>query len=137
MVTKRILCAERLRRVPTQFSWVDRRLVRDKHICGLSNESRALYLFLMTVSDADGLSYYSDAAIERYIELHPAMAAQARAQLCAAGLIAYHRPLYQVLSLDRNTEAAANLPCEHSLQRGSSEPVSLADILRQALGGVR
>jgi hypothetical protein len=42
MVVKRILCPDRLRRVPKQFSWVDLCLVRDKHICGLSHTSLAL-----------------------------------------------------------------------------------------------
>lgn len=60
MVAKRILCSERLRRLPGQFSWIDHRLVRKKHICGISHSALALYLFLLTVSDAEGLSYYSD-----------------------------------------------------------------------------
>jgi hypothetical protein len=135
MVAKRILCPDRLRRVPKQFSWVDHRLVRDEHIRGLSHQSLALYLFLVTVSDADGLSYYSNAAIERYLNLHSVMAAEARRELCCAGLIAYSRPLYQVLSLE---EASAALPaalCEHPRPRGSSEPLALGDILRQARAG--
>jgi hypothetical protein len=138
MATKRILCADRLRRVPKQFSWVDQRLVRDKHICGLSNESRALYLFLVIVSDAEGLSYYSDAAVERYLSLHPVITAQSRAQLCAAGLIAYRHPLYQVLSLDMVDEVVPTLFGERPRVRGRSEAMSLGDILRQAQqGGVR
>ena len=32
MPVKRVLRAERLRRVPTQFSWIDQRLVRDRHL---------------------------------------------------------------------------------------------------------
>ena len=31
-VFKRVLCPERLRKVPEQFSWIDQRLVRDRHI---------------------------------------------------------------------------------------------------------
>jgi hypothetical protein len=135
MVAKRILCPDRLRRVPRQFSWVDHRLVRDKHTCGLSHESLALYLFLVVVSDADGLSYYSDAAIERHINIHPAMIAQARAELCAAGLLAYSRPLYQVLSLEKVSARLPAAPCESAQPRGSSEAVSLGEVLRQAMGG--
>ena len=60
-VIKRVLCPERLRRVPPQFSWIDHRLVRDRHIAGRSAEALALYLFLVTVADGQGLSYYSDA----------------------------------------------------------------------------
>jgi hypothetical protein len=32
MITKRLLCPERLRQVPPQFSWIDQRLVRDGHL---------------------------------------------------------------------------------------------------------
>jgi hypothetical protein len=137
MVTKRILCPDRLRRVPKQFNWVDHRLVRDKYIHGLSHESLALYLFLVTVSDAEGLSYYSDAAIQRYLNLDSLMAGQARLELCGAGLIAYSRPLYQVLSLENFSPTVSAVPCDVSNPRVDSEAVSLGDILRQAIGGAR
>jgi hypothetical protein len=32
MKTKRLLCPQRLRTVPQQFSWIGRRLVRESHI---------------------------------------------------------------------------------------------------------
>ena len=32
MPIKRVLCPERLRSIPAQFSWVDNRIVRDPHI---------------------------------------------------------------------------------------------------------
>jgi hypothetical protein len=140
MVIKHILCAERLRCVPKQFSWVDHRLVRDKRICGLSHPALALYLFLVTVSDGEGLSYYSDAALQRYLGLDTFMAKQARLDLCQAGLIAYSRPLYQVLSLDRLTglTSATTIPCESAPARhDSGKPESLGELLHGALGGAR
>lgn len=99
-VIKRVLCPERLRRVPEQFSWIDHRLVRDRHIAGRSAGALALYLFLVTVADGQGLSYYSDPAIGRLLPLDASGLAHARQELIAARLIAYQRPLYQVLSLD-------------------------------------
>ena len=51
---------DRIRKVPRQFSWIDHRLVRDHHIDRCSHGAAALYLFLVTVADAGGLSYYSD-----------------------------------------------------------------------------
>jgi len=99
-VLKRVLCRERLRRVPPQFNWVDHRLVRDRHICRCSAQALALYLFLVTVADAEGLSYYSDAAILRLLPLDGPALLSARQELIAAQLIAYQKPLYQVLALD-------------------------------------
>jgi hypothetical protein len=99
-VIKRVLCRERLRHIPPQFNWVDHRLVRDRRICGVSVQALALYLFLVTVADAEGLSYYSDLTIARLLPLDGFALERARQELSAAQLIAYQKPLYQVLALD-------------------------------------
>jgi hypothetical protein len=100
MIRKRVLCPQRLRKVPPQFSWIDHRLVRDKHIAGKSAEALALYLFLVTVADGQGLSYYSDAGLGKLLPLDGPGLDRARHELIRARLIAYEKPLYQVLSLD-------------------------------------
>jgi len=100
VVVKRVLCPPLLRRVPPQFSWIDHRLVRDRHITGRSVQALALYLFLVTVADGQGLSYYSDAGIAKLLPLDGSALALARQELIRARLIAYQKPLYQVLSLD-------------------------------------
>lgn len=132
---KRVLCPERLRQVPSQFSWIDHRLVRDRHIVGRSAEALALYLFLVTVSDGRGLSYYSDRTIGRLLlPLDGSTLDRARQELIWARLIAYEKPLYQVLSLGKFT--AANL-AHHGGQAGvgpvprSGQAESLGQILRQ------
>lgn len=119
-VIKRVLCPPLLRRVPEQFSWIDHRLVRDRHIAGRSADALALYLFLVTVADGQGLSYYSDAAIGRLLPLDAARLAGARQELIRARLIAYQKPLYQVLSLD---------PLAVAPRSGQAQ--SLGQILRQ------
>jgi len=97
---KRLLRPDRRRRVPEQFSWIDHRLVREQHIerCGL--EGCALYLFLLTVADAEGLSYYSERTLCARLPLDIEGVRGARQQLINADLIAFEAPLYQVLSLD-------------------------------------
>jgi hypothetical protein len=100
MLNKTVLCPERLRRVPAQFSWVDHRLVRHDHVRRCDCAALALYLVLVTVADAQGLSYYSDAKLAAMLSLSREQLAEARQRLLAAELIAYERPLYQVLSLD-------------------------------------
>src|SRR5579871_313758 len=98
-VCKRLLRKDRLRQVPHQFSWIDHRLVRDRHIGRCCSDALALYLFLVTVADGQGLSYYGDAAICRILPLDAAALSRARQELMANELIAYQRPLYQVLAL--------------------------------------
>ena len=121
-VVKRVLCRERLRRVPPQFSWIDHRLVRDRHIGRCSAQGLALYLFLVTVADGQGLSYYSDQTITRLLPLDAVGLARARQELTAARLIAYQRPLYQVLALDAPAPSTPRLPV--------GQPMSLGEILR-------
>jgi hypothetical protein len=129
---KRLLVPSRVRRVPRQFSWVDQRLVRDNHIGRCSVAALALYLLLVTVADAQGLSYYADASIGRLLSLSPTQLAAAREALIRAGLIAYSHPLYQVLALDRSAEPPA--PLNGRSTRGAGEFKALREVLRQALG---
>lgn len=107
MTLKRVLCVERLRTLPAQFSWIDQRLVRERHIDACDAPAAALYLFLLTVADAQGLSYYSDAVLAKRLSMSLPRLVQARADLQRLGLIAYERPLYQVLALDRPAPAQA------------------------------
>lgn len=88
-----------MRRVPAQFSWVDQRLVRDRHLDHLDAYAAALYLFLVTVADAQGLSWYGDTSTARRLSIDPERLRRARDDLVRAGLLAYVRPLYQVLAL--------------------------------------
>ncbi len=131
MTEKRILCRQRVRKVPRAFSWVDHRLVRDGHISRCSHEALALYLLLVTVSDAEGLSYYSEKSLCRLLNMEKAVLASARGELCKVGLIAYSRPLYQVLSLDPSTRSP------ETAARDRSEASSIGEVLRRAAGGAK
>ncbi len=97
---KWVLRPDRLRRVPPQFSWIDQRLVRERLLERCDVQALALYLVLVTVADAKGLSYYGEASLARLLSMPAARLIQARADLIRLDLIAYERPLYQVLSLD-------------------------------------
>jgi len=127
LIKKRILCPERLRKVPAQFSWVDHRLVRQRHIQRCDHGALALYLVLVTVADAEGLSYYSDESLERMLHLDHAGLCAARAQLCQHGLVAYQTPLYQVLSLE---ESPTSLPPAERAGRCLSVHAVLQQILQ-------
>jgi len=107
MRTKRILCERRLRRIPAQFSWIDQRLVFEGHLARCDAHAAALYLFLVTVADAHGLSYWGDARVARMLSCPITRLAQAREELLRAGLIAYDSPLYQVLALDESARPSA------------------------------
>jgi hypothetical protein len=126
MKTKPILCPERLRHVPRQFSWIDQRLVRDHHIQNRSPQALALYLFLCTVADAQGASYYSDTTTGKILSFSSAQLREARAELVAAGLIAHRPPFYQVLSLETRPTA----PLAPTPPPRAGEVLSIGEIFR-------
>jgi hypothetical protein len=97
---KQPICVSKLRKVPKQFSWVDQRLVRDHYIDQLSPQACALSLFLVTVADAQGLSYSADPSLGQRLSMTNPELHQARQALITQGLVAYQRLLYQVLALD-------------------------------------
>jgi hypothetical protein len=119
---KRVLNPERLRKVPPQFSWLDHRLVQENYFVRCDPPAWTLYLFLTSVADAEGLSYYSDASLMRRLKMDPLGLAASRQQLIQAGLITHEKPLYQVLSLE-------------PVGAARSGPASVGEILRKALGG--
>ena len=131
---KQLLWPERLRQVPLQFSWVDHAFVQQHFIDRCEARTAALYLFLVTVCDAQGLSYYGAATLARRLHLSDEDLESARRQLIELDLIAFRAPLYQVLALPG--AVAASRPPSHPVSRGpgpaGSEPVSLATLLQQA-----
>lgn len=136
---KTLINRDLIRKVPPRFSWVDQRMVTEGFIGNLSDRARSLYLFLVIVADAQGLSYYADKSVCRHLgwDKERAQAEQqeeeegpsavktplrhlleARIELCRLNLIAYQAPLYQVLSLNPNQRTA--------IQSGQQETLALA-----------
>ena len=130
MINKHLLRPQRLRHIPPSFSWVDHRLVRHDYLARADHHAWTLYLFLVTVADAQGLSFYSDAGLCRRLATDPVTLSAARQQLVRADLIAYRKPLYQVLSLPEDPTPSA----EPSAPR-TGEAKSLGALLRRALEG--
>jgi hypothetical protein len=123
MIVKTPILPKRVRKVPKSFSWIDHRLVRDRHIERLSHGAMALYLFLVCVGDRQGLSYYGDQSLANKLNMEAAALDHARSELIGAGLVAWQRPIYQVLGLD--PEPAPRKPCRGAMRLG--------DILNQAM----
>ena len=123
MVEKRLLCPNRRRRTPAQFSWLDHRLVRERRLESCPVEAWALYLFLVTVGDAQGLSYYCDASLTARVPLDPPRASTRPLSPHRRRTHRLRAPLYQVLSLD---DAPAT-----STQHRSAPARRLSEVLQQ------
>jgi hypothetical protein len=120
---------DRIRSIPEQFSWVDHRLVRDRHLEHLSHEAAALYLFLVTVADCQGLSYYSAPSLCERLVMDASTLEGARMELIRAGLVAYKKPLYQVLPLGEVLSPKS--------AKTSGEPMAIGEISKKLAGGAR
>lgn len=138
MLSKRmVLRTDRVRRIPSRFSWLDQRLVREGHLRGLSPWSGTLYLFLGTVSDRYGMSWYS----ARRICLETGMSfdelAAARSELAARELIAYQDGLYQLLELPRPVDTGAQPPTPASGTSAAAERPATREEVNAILAAFR
>ena len=134
---KRLLLPQRLRQVPEQFSWIDQALVQRHLIDRCDARAASLYLFLVTVADAQGLSYYGSASLMQRLHLSTEELGAARQQLIDLELLAYQAPLYQVLAIAGTTAAprtastSTTSPPPPPAAVDTGGPVSLAQLLGQ------
>jgi hypothetical protein len=99
MQGKRVLDPKRVRKIEGSFSWIDHRFITGGFLRDLSTLEILLYLFLVAVSDRNGLSFYYDDRIASLLKIDLAALGRAREGLVLRSLVAYQPPLYQVLSL--------------------------------------
>jgi hypothetical protein len=118
MTIKRLLCPQRVRKIEGSFSWIDHRFVTGGFLHELSMTEILLYLFLVAVSDRNGLSFYHDDRIGSLLKIDLAALGTAREALIRRSLLAYDPPLYQVLSLPPKPVA---LPSREEMARQQRE----------------
>jgi hypothetical protein len=122
---KHLLRRDRIRRLPKEgWSWIDRRFLREK-APDLDRDSILLYFFLAAASDKDGLSFFSDLSIAGRLRMTEGSLERSRVELERHDLIAYEKPLYQVLSI---AEPFSPPP------RRESEPSLIQDLFRELAG---
>lgn len=106
MIIKRPPDPRRLRSLPPRgFGWIDHRLLRAGYLQRASSQALALYCLLVCASDQAGLSYYSDARLCELLRLEGAALCAARRELIALSLLAYKKPIFQLLALQETTAA--------------------------------
>ena len=134
MIEKNPIDRTRLRRLPHEgFSWIDRRFIRAGFLRALTPQAAFLYFFLAAVSDRDGLSFYGDKRVSELLGFAPGEVEAARSLLVRRELVLFNGSLYQLLPLP------AARPSAHPDRRPTrrtcttTEPLSLAAILREAM----
>jgi hypothetical protein len=99
MIKKKILTPNRIRRIDGGFSFVPHRFVTDGFLAVLGQKGILLYLFLIIVSDRNGISFYSYDAICTLLQITVDEYIEARDSLINKDLIAFDGTLFQVLDL--------------------------------------
>jgi hypothetical protein len=102
MIKKRILNSDRIRRIKGGFSFIPHRFLTDGFLASLRQDELLLYLFLVIVSDRNGLSYYSYDAICSLLQMGLDQYIDARNALMDKDLIVFDGTVYQVLELPSN-----------------------------------
>lgn len=127
MVNKMLIDHHRKRRIPSHFSWIDHRLIRNGYSKRCSTEALGLYLFLIAVSDSEGLSYYGDKRISLEINCTQELVLSLRRELISAELIAFSNRIYQVLDLGHS-------PAKVQIKQEIQGVHSMNDILEKMFG---
>lgn len=121
MYKKRVLNTARIRRITGSFGWIDHRFITGGLIRAMSSWEILLYLFLVTVADKDGLSFYGDKTILGLLKIDKAALSKAREGLVSRSLIDYNGAVYQVLEL----------PGVSGRRGTAKEPLRTGDILKE------
>jgi hypothetical protein len=128
MKRKVLIDPRRKRRIPPHFSWIDHRLIRDGVAKKCKIEAMGLYLFLVAVSDSDGLSFYGEKRISEELNCSVNLITSLRSELITAGLIAYREGIYQILDLEIQVPESSVRPDATGFYRAG-------DIANKIVGG--
>ena len=124
MIRKRVLNAERLRRIDGGFSFIPHRFLTDGFFASLHQRELLLYLLLVIVSDRHGLSFYGYDTICSLLQFTLDHYIEARDGLIEKDLIAFDGTVFQVLAL----------PCTPKQDMaGKEDPAVIARLIRESL----
>jgi len=130
MITKKVLVADRIRRIDGGFSFIPHRFLTDGFLQSLQQQELMLYVFLVLAADRYGLSYYSYERICSLLHMTVEQYIAARDALIEKNLIAFDGTLFQVLSLPSGLT-------QHSVKKnrrqltGYQTPAAIGPIIAQ------
>ena len=132
MITKKVLAADRIRRIDGGFSFIPHRFLTDGFLTSLQQQELLLYLFLVLAADRYGLSYYSYKRICSLLHLGVEQYITARDGLINKDLIAFDGTLFQVLDLPQKP---SQVPMP-SHRTSNENPVPIAQLIQQSLKAI-
>ena len=134
MITKKVLVADRIRRIDGGFSFIPHRFLTDGFLKVLSQHELLLYVFLILAADRYGLSFYGYDRICSFLHLTLEQYIAARDGLIEKDLIAFDGSLFQVLSLPASpAQSSMNIP--GGQLKDCRTPAAIGPIIAQLFKG--
>jgi hypothetical protein len=134
MITKKVLAADRIRRINGGFSFIPHRFLTSGFLASLQQQELMLYVFLVLAADRHGLSYYSYERICSLLHMTLEQYTAARNGLIEKDLIAFDGTLFQVLSLPASPARGSMNIAGRQLKSGQP-PAAIGPIIAQLFKG--
>ena len=99
MIKKKLLAADRVRKIDGGFSFIPHRFLTDGFFAALSPHELLLYFLLVLAGDRNGVSFYSYDKICTLLQMTVDRYIMARDSLIDQDLLAFDGTLFQVLQL--------------------------------------
>jgi hypothetical protein len=135
MITKKVLVADRIRRIGGGFSFIPHRFLTDGFLKALSQQELLLYIFLVLAADRYGLSFYSYDRICSFLHMTLEQYTATRDGLIEKDLIAFDGTLFQVLSLPASPTQGSMNKSKRQLT-SCQPPAPIGPILAQLFKGI-
>lgn len=129
---KKILVAERVRRIKADFACIEHRFLRDGFLAALTHFELLVYLLLVLAADRHGLSFYGFDTICSTLKMEVDDYIEARNGLIEKDLISFDGRLFQVLSLPDLPQAPVLLKNPRDMER--ADPATIRQIFKKAFG---
>ena len=133
MIAKKSLYPERIRKINGSFAFIEHRFLRNGFWETLSHHELLLYIFLILVSDRQGLSYYSHDNICTLLKISVDEYILARNALIEKDLIAFDGHLFQVLSLLDTPVVSSSRPIRDAEDMQQKDPATVRQTINEAL----
>ncbi|MBC8458156.1 MAG: hypothetical protein H8D67_09200 [Deltaproteobacteria bacterium] len=116
---------DRIRKIAGSFAFIEHRFLHDGFWYSLDHHQLLLYLFLIIVSDRNGLSYYSYDKICTLLRISVDEYILARNALIDQNMIAFDGYLFQVLSLPKEVTRPVSDVLKSQKQMQKHDPATV------------
>jgi hypothetical protein len=134
MITKKIICPDRVRKISGSFAFIEHRFLRAGFWSALSHHELLLYVFLVVVADRQGLSYYCYDKICSLLKISADDYILARDALIQKDLIAFDGSLFQVLSLPQKPRWSVPQALKSAKDMQTHDPATIHQLIKKSLG---